>query len=194
MSTFFIADTHFGHANIIRLCNRPFADVSEMDDFMIRRWNERVGTDDDVYLLGDFCFRASERNAESYLSVLKGRKHLIVGNHDGGWMKKTDVGTYFASVSPISEIALDGRRLILCHYPILEWNHFYRGAFHLFGHIHNRADQDFFPLIASRPNMLNAGVDINGFMPVTLEELQTNNRLFAERVLHPERESGTDPV
>ena len=181
MQTFFIADTHFGHANILRLCGRPFETVEEMDKTMIELWNARVCPKDEVYILGDFMFRAAERSPDDYLKGLNGKKHLVVGNHDKGWMKKTDLDKYFVSVEQIAEIALNGTRLILCHYPILEWNHFFRGACHVYGHIHNKCDQDFFPLIASRPNMLNAGADINGFMPVTFEELKKNNGLFKER-------------
>ncbi|WP_258934193.1 hypothetical protein [Nesterenkonia pannonica] len=52
MTTFFTSDHHFGHANIIRYCDRPFADVAEMDEAMIDRWNETVSPDDEVWVLG----------------------------------------------------------------------------------------------------------------------------------------------
>lgn len=48
----------------------------------------------------------------------------------------------------------------------------------VFGHIHNDTSVEFWPLIRRSPLMLNAGVDINGFMPVTLEELLENNARF----------------
>ncbi len=57
MSLYFTSDTHFGHKNIIQTCNRPFASVDEMDEAMVARWNQRVGPDDTVFHLGDFCFR-----------------------------------------------------------------------------------------------------------------------------------------
>ena len=50
---YFIADPHFGHENILKLCDRPFSSVEEMDELLIRRWNETVSDEDTVYLLGD---------------------------------------------------------------------------------------------------------------------------------------------
>ena len=52
-----------------------------MDEAMISLWNQRVNRDDNVYILGDFCYR-NEKSAEWYLSQLKGHKHLVLGNHD----------------------------------------------------------------------------------------------------------------
>lgn len=78
---FFIADTHFGHKNIIRYENRPFQSVEEMDTELIKRWNQIVSTDDTVYHLGDFALTTSSRIAE-IVPQLNGHKILIKGNHD----------------------------------------------------------------------------------------------------------------
>ena len=80
---YFTADTHFGHENVIRFCDRPFSSANEMDEAMIANWNARVKGDDTVYVLGDMFFRST--NAETILQRLKGKKRLIVGNHDGSW-------------------------------------------------------------------------------------------------------------
>lgn len=85
---YFTADTHFGHYNAIRFCDRPFASAEEMDEAMIQNWNDRVTGNDTVYILGDMFFRST--NAEGILKRLKGKKRLIVGNHDGSWMTKFD--------------------------------------------------------------------------------------------------------
>ena len=58
MNRYFTADTHFGHGNIIKYCNRPFKNHLEMDDELIRRWNNVVSNEDEVYHLGDFEFGA----------------------------------------------------------------------------------------------------------------------------------------
>ena len=55
MRNWYIADTHFGHCNVIRFDGRPFGDVEEMDRVLMENWNARVGDGDDVYVLGDFC-------------------------------------------------------------------------------------------------------------------------------------------
>lgn len=80
----FTSDHHFGHVRIIELCDRPFADVDEMNAAMVERWNARVGADDTVYVLGDF---AMGRIADTLplVSKLSGRKILIPGNHDRCW-------------------------------------------------------------------------------------------------------------
>ena len=133
---YFIADTHFGHNNIIKSCNRPFAESEEMDAALVRNWNSRVQSCDDVYILGDLIFR-SDKHAEKYLDALRGRKHLLVGNHDKYWMRNTDASRYFESVEQIQKINFDGITAVLCHYPILEWDGYYSGSYMIFGHIHN---------------------------------------------------------
>ena len=78
---FFIADTHFGHGAIIDLCHRPFKCLEEMDSFMIGRWNEKVSHNDTVYVVGDLFYK--HEDPEKTLKQLKGKKRLIIGNHDG---------------------------------------------------------------------------------------------------------------
>ena len=78
---YFTADTHFGHANIVKMCQRPYLDVDAMNEAMIAAWNERVQGNDTVYIIGDMFFRCAD--PESILKRLKGKKRLIVGNHDG---------------------------------------------------------------------------------------------------------------
>jgi len=98
---YFTSDTHFGHDNVIGFCNRPFASTEEMNEVMIRNWNERVTGADTVYILGDMFFRCND--AEDILKRLKGKKRLIVGNHDGSWMTKFDYERYFVSIDKFLE-------------------------------------------------------------------------------------------
>lgn len=85
---YYIADTHFGHENIIEMCNRPFSNVDEMNNVMIERWNKKIKGNDTVYVIGDMFFRCSD--PESIMKQLKGKKRLLNGNHDGSWMTKLD--------------------------------------------------------------------------------------------------------
>lgn len=57
---YFTADTHFGHCNVIRFCDGPFASAEEMDEAMIQNWNERVTGNDTVYILGDKFLETSD--------------------------------------------------------------------------------------------------------------------------------------
>jgi calcineurin-like phosphoesterase family protein len=68
MNTFFTADPHFQHANIIKYCGRPFKDINEHDEMLIVNWNSVIMPDDLIYIVGDFGFgdegakRSSRRN------------------------------------------------------------------------------------------------------------------------------------
>lgn len=116
---YFTADTHFGHANIVRMCERPYPDVDTMNEAMIAAWNERVHGNDTVYIVGDMFFRCAD--TESILKRLKGKKRLIVGNHDGSWIGKVDLERYSLSVDHFLEVSDGTHALTLCHYPMLTW-------------------------------------------------------------------------
>lgn len=177
---YFTADTHFGHNAIIRMCGRPFEDVNEMNRALIDSWNARVHGDDTIYIVGDMFYRCTD--VESILRRLHGRKRLILGNHDESWLKQADYGRYFISIDHYLEISDGAHALTLCHYPMVTWKHDHR-SYMIHGHIHANTDADFWPLLRERERAMNAGVDINGYQPVTFEELIANNRCFKE--LHP---------
>ena len=172
---FFTADTHFGHNNVIRFCDRPFSSAAEMDEVMIRNWNARVTGGDTVYILGDMFFRST--NAEEILQRLKGKKRLIVGNHDGSWMTNSITQDTSSAWTNFWKPRTDGIRSPCVTIQCLPGS-MPCGPYMIHGHIHNDTSADFYPLIAARENVLNAGVDINGFRPVTFEELLENNRRF----------------
>ena len=179
---YYTADLHLGHVNVIRHCDRPFVSVEEMDETLIRNWNSRVHKNDTVYIVGDLFFR-NRCPCESYLDELKGRKHLVIGNHDSSWMKKTNWPGYFESVNGLITMKDNGRLVTMCHYPMMTWPDSRHDSYMVFGHIHNSTAAGFWPLIRANLRMLNAGVDINGFVPVTLEEMIQNNDRFKE--VHP---------
>lgn len=180
---YFTADTHFGHENILKFAGRPFSSASEMDEALITKWNERVNRGDKVYILGDMFFRHPD--PASVLSRLKGQKHLIIGNHDYSWMKVVNLEKYFVFVGPTSEIPVMNKWAVLSHYPMLSYRHDTR-YYMIHGHIHNNCHEDFWELLVNRPLVLNAGVDVNNFVPVTLPELIQNNENFKHQ--HPVRE------
>lgn len=158
MAYYFTSDTHFGHANIIRLCDRPFANVDEMNEVLAQRWNAVVRPNDDIWHLGDFAYKGDDPSV--YFNRLNGRKHFLMGNHDDkktrrlGWQ---GVGEY-------AEIKHNHRGVVLCHYPFAEWNGFYRGALHFHGHQHNKVP-------SSVTNRIDVGVDAWDFAPVSIDTL-----------------------
>jgi calcineurin-like phosphoesterase family protein len=78
MNTWYTADLHLGHTNIIKYCNRPFGSTDDMDSVIINNWNSRVKIGDVVYHVGDFCFKTPEQ----YIGRLNGKITLIRGSHD----------------------------------------------------------------------------------------------------------------
>ena len=100
---FFTADEHYGHANIIKFCNRPFSSVEEMDKEMIKRHNEVVTGNDTVVHIGDFSLlsRNFDDVQREYIRKLNGTHIFIPGSHDQ-WMQK----------------AIDNQQIVCCHYPM----------------------------------------------------------------------------
>lgn len=184
----YISDLHFGHKNVINFDHRPFFDVEEMDRILIYAWNNRVQKNDNVYILGDFAFH-NEKPYSWYLKQLKGQKHLIVGNHDRKLLKDSEALGYFVSVDDYLEVTDDKKHIVLSHYPICEWNGFYREAWHIYGHIHNKTDAAF-QYMKQYERALNAAACINNYAPSSLNELIRNNMAFKERVERNAQENG----
>ena len=185
---YFTSDLHLGHANIIKLCSRPFGSVEEMDEYIISAWNKKVKKGDKVYIIGDFIWQ-KEQNPQRFLSRLNGEKILVVGNHDTTWLNKVqDKGLFNLKVTEkIVEICHEQKIITLSHYPMLEWKNSRKlGSkklgYLLHGHIHNNIREEY-NFLFKKENALNVGVDINNFEPVTLQELLVNNSLFKLKVL-----------
>ena len=139
---FYIADCHFGHANVIKFDRRPFNSSEEMDTEMIKNWNNVVSKNDTVYILGDFCWNTENRWVD-ILNQLNGAKVLIRGNHDLQTMSP-QLRNKFQDIKDYKEVKDNGKRVLLSHYPMP----FYRGAYnsdivHLYGHIHVTIENDF---------------------------------------------------
>lgn len=179
---FYIADTHFGHENIMRHSNRPFASVDEMDEVLINNWNSKVTNKDTVYILGDFCFR-SGKDPEYYLKRLNGKKVLLIGNHDGIIMKNIrNLSKYFEEITPYKEISDNGTKIVMCHYPMVEWNGYFRDALHFYGHIHNNTGNKAYEIMKDMKNAYNVGVDIIDFAPQNKDDVIKLNKIFNDRI------------
>lgn len=174
---FFTSDQQFGHLGALIAFNRPFRTIAEMDAGMIDSWNSRVAPKDTVYICGDFSTYDLSRT-RSILNSLHGDKVLIFGNHDYDLRTAPDLHKLFVCAEPMLELTLDSRKLCLCHYPMFEWPGERSGGFLICGHVHNREHGVSFEGIMNLPGILNCGVDINHFRPVTFEELWQNNSAF----------------
>lgn len=171
----FTSDTHFCHENIIRFSGRPFANAVEMNEELIRRWNETVPEDGIVFHLGDFCL-GHPRDWNDIMSRLHGKIYLILGNHDmknikGGFMQR------FELVTQQMSIRVGGQSIILNHNPFLCYGGSYRDVWQLFGHVHSgplsKTGLDSPRLKMLFPRQYDVGVDNNDFRPVSYAEVKT---------------------
>lgn len=167
MNTFFTSDLHFGHQRIIELCNRPFESVEHQDETLIANWNSVVKETSEVWVVGDFSHRLTEERNAAIFNSLNGKKHLIIGNHDNyDEMKKLG----WESIHNYKELKLNRKKIILSHYPFEEWNGFFRGTWHLHGHVHST------PTCAKLkdiPGRWDVGVDRNNYYPISFEEIES---------------------
>jgi len=135
---FFCADSHFGHANILKYSKRPFSSVGDMDEALINNWNNLVKPNDTVYHLGDFAF-LPYFNIKQIANRLNGTKHLILGNHDKEIIRnKSDLlnSKTFATIQNYYELRHNNETICLFHYGQRVWNKSHHGSIHLFGHSH----------------------------------------------------------
>lgn len=179
---FFTSDLHFGHENVIRFDNRPFASAEEMDAELVRRWNEKVGKGDLVYVLGDFIWKTRNDDAPSLIKSLNGQIILIKGNHDR-FLHNAKAKDALAGIKDYDDICVkleDGtqKRCILSHYFIPMYNGHRYGAIHLHGHSHNTEEANIEIEFAKKlnetgyPNQIyNVGCMYWNYAPVTLDEI-----------------------
>jgi len=174
----FTADHHFGHANIIRYCNRPFASADEMDATLIRLWNESVGVDDVVYHLGDFTLQGLPK-FQAIIWQLNGKLRIMPGSHDRRWLehyKPDDPAMHTAHgypvelLPPLVSLEIPDLRddrypqvIVLCHYAMRVWDRSHYGSWHLYGHSHGN--------LPGLGLSLDVGVDCHGYRPISLEEV-----------------------
>lgn len=166
MRTFFIADTHFGDENILRYENRSFASVEEMDQELVRRWNETVGEEDAVFHLGDFSSLGEEEDRQ-LLSRLHGKKVLVLGNHDRHRTPEQWRSLGFEEAVPWP-VVWEGFYM-LSHEPLyVNQNMPYANVF---GHVHgNPAYRD------ASPHSVCVSVERTEFAPLSFEDLRQRLR------------------
>ncbi|WP_417584359.1 metallophosphoesterase family protein [Pelagibacterium sp.] len=160
-STFFTADTHFGHRSVLSMCNRPFANIDDHDRVMIENWNAVVRPGDTIYHLGDFAYRCGPQQTRTVFDQLNGEKHLVVGNHD---FRNETQHLPWASINELIEVEVEGTTFVLCHYGLRSWRNMRRGAVNLFGHSHGR--------LPGTNQCIDVGVDNVGYVPVDAQTIR----------------------
>lgn len=159
----FISDTHFFHANMMKFKDdagkpvRHFESVQEMNEYMVQKWNSVVKDHDYVYHLGDVTFDYG-KDFNNLMSRLKGKKRLIVGNHDKIWnpalinnFEKVDLWKGFKEYN-----------FTAVHIPLMLQS-LRDGAYCVHGHVHQRS--------LNNPNYINVSVEVRDYTPVNIDEI-----------------------
>lgn len=161
----FISDTHFFHTNIIKFCERPFNNTHEMNEALIDNWNAVVKDNDYVYHLGDVAM-GQDKALPRILSRLKGRKRLIVGNHDK--LKSQALQDYFEKI--MLWHGFKEFNFTASHMPLKE-GHFRDGAFNVHGHLH-RNKVMLKDMLVEDPRYINVCVENTNYRPIHLDEIR----------------------
>jgi calcineurin-like phosphoesterase family protein len=182
---YFSSDHHFSHENIIRYCQRPFADAEEMAYELTQRWNNKVGKEDVVYYAGDLTLEGIDV-ARSILQGLNGHIKMLHNgsHHDKRWLPATlgwEVPYWTASgpvafLGQIVTLDLADRftpgirlpRIVFSHFKLDVWENKHHGSWHLYGHTHMQ--NPFFEPF-HRGWCLNIGVDAWDYAPVSVVEV-----------------------
>jgi len=187
MKVWFTADTHFGHGNIIKYCQRPFLTEAEREEVqrdprgplrlspetvprhdaaLLDAINSRVAEDDVLWILGDFCW-GKLPEATAYRNRICCRNvHLVWGNHD-----HRSIRPAFAEAIEQGMIEVEGQAIWLNHYPMRSWDRAFHGSWHLYGHVHGRlmkADESDGGTLTR-----DVGVDACDYRPWSFEDLST---------------------
>lgn len=155
---FFTSDEHYGHVNllILNFCNRPFKDIYEMDQELIRRHNEVVSSGDIVVHAGDFAVK-NRLSVNHYINQLKGEHIFLKGSHDK-WIK--------GDIQHIWTKKIEEEYVIACHYAMLVWPKSHYGSWQLYGHSHGRLN------LETMGKQYDIGVDNNNFYPVSFQQIK----------------------
>jgi len=172
MIGYFYSDPHFGHRSIIDLCKRPFTDVEEMNEELIRMYNETVGPEDTVLFVGDVFFMPVPK-CEEVMQRLNGRKLLVYGNHDRSPTTMAKMG--FDVVAQEMYMSIADRRVRVNHYPYWEKRgddnrgkefrpHWVKGEVLVHGHTHSPTRRI--------GNMIHVGVDAWDYRPAPMHRVR----------------------
>jgi calcineurin-like phosphoesterase family protein len=177
----FTSDTHFGHANILKYDQRPFATIEAHDVELVRRWNLVVGRGDTVYHLGDVAWHSGVERINDLLGSLHGTKILILGNHDAGVVERSP---QWAKVVPYLEITEAKQKIVLFHYRMVVWNRSHHGSWALHGHSHGTLP------VNLTAKTFDVGTMLWGYRPIMFDEVAAE---MAKHTFVPVDHHGVNP-
>ena len=171
---YFISDHHWGHKAIIRMSNRNFDNIVDMNQIMIDKWNEIIQPDDEVYYLGDFMYKMNPNTFVNHvLNKLNGKIYLIIGNHDERYLKKyMNRVEWIKDRYELKHIHEDKEyKFILDHYPLYSWKGMWRKTIHLHGHTHRNTDDLYYESIGDK---MNVNCEFLDYTPISIVDVINN--------------------
>ena len=175
---FVTSDLHFCHDREFVWGARGYADVNEMNEAQVRKWNEVVTDEDEVWVLGDLMLGDFEQGL-SYLKQLKGKIHVCLGNHDTSKREKAyrDLGW---DVQLCARMKYKKNSFYLSHYPTITHNidekELWQVVVNLYGHTHQTTN-----FYHDDPWMYHVGVDSHDGYPVSMDQVLADIRAEMKR-------------
>lgn len=155
---FYTADEHYYHKNIIKYSTRPFANIDEMVEELIRRHNEVVKDGDVVVHVGDFSF-ASRKTTREIINKLNGTHVFLKGDHD------SVIKRIYKNLEYLEIRKYRGQFIVACHWAMRVWPMSHYGSWQVCGHSHGK--------LKPQGLQYDVGVDNNDFYPVSFEKLKS---------------------
>jgi calcineurin-like phosphoesterase family protein len=179
--TFCVADTHFNHARIIEF-GRPFKDMEEHNETIIRNWNSVVLPDDKVLMLGDCVFGGGE--GFKIFGRLNGRKSLVLGNHDQ--KKRPYYENYFEKVEAYLEQRMSDGTFLFSHMPVHPSQMEKRYAVNVHGHVHANTlmieNSDALGTMFPDDRYYNVSLENINYTPILLDKIRDSRKHRFTRV------------
>jgi len=205
---YYISDCHFYHEALnSKMDKRGFENATEMNKYMLDKWNNKVSKNDTVVILGDLSFGNAEQTKD-LLDKLNGKLWLILGNHDKYLSSRDfkDLASRFDWIKHYEELHDNHRKVICCHYPIMCYNGQYHlkndgtpKVYMLYGHVHDTLDQKLIEQFQTETrntmkmgfdgkmhpipsNMINCFCKYSDYEPLTLDEwIKLTEKRLGER-------------
>ena len=167
------SDLHLFHNQTFVYESRGFDSIEAMNAAIEEHWNTMVGEDDEVYILGDLMVCGKDRSNEEGMAIvrrLKGKKHIILGNHDtAARVAMYEKEASIVDVQYATMLKYKGYSFFLSHFPSITTNlqheKLKQGVINLFGHTHSK--EKFFNDV---PFMYNVSLDAHENRPVSIDQ------------------------
>ena len=156
MSTYLFSDPHFHHENMAK--HRGFSSAEEMNELIVKNWNNTISKRDAVFLLGDITM---EKKQYEILGRLQGMIHVILGNHD----QRQHIREMLNYVHSVSGMIDYKKMVILTHCPIHPSQLELRYSHNIHGHVHENSLDD--------PRYINVCAEMINYTPVEFSKLIT---------------------